>query len=190
MKKLILLLLLVPLSFKAIGQNIGKPTAISFGYYSQFALQPGFKVGTDFIFPASDYNVNKWLLSTQIGFFTNIGDDNNLVLNVEVGKRKTSSSKHVYHTFALGIGYRYQAKLNSFSTSLGSGKSSDKERIYKGYFLPTLSYEFGWNTHKKVAWFSKYAVGPTLSTQVESSLAMFLEVGMKISLISKNPGNE
>ncbi len=190
MKKLILLILLTPLSFMAFGQNIGKPTALSFGYYSQFALQPGLKVGTDFILPASSDKVKKWLFSTQIGFFSNIGDDNNLVLNVEVGRRKTNSSRHVYHTFALGLGYRYQAKLNSFSTSLGSGKSSNKERIYNGYFLPTLSYEFGWNIHKEVAWFSKYAVGPTLSTQVESSLAMFLEIGIKISLISKSSSNE
>jgi|GEM_PF-1384471 len=190
MKKLILLLLLTPLSFKALGQHVGKPRALSLGYYSQFAIQPGLKVGTDFILPTGNDHVKKWLLSTQIGFFSNIGDDDNLVLNIEAGRRKTNSSKHVYHTFALGLGYRYQAKLNSFSTHLGSGKSSDKERIYKGYFLPTLSYEFGWNTHKEVAWFSKYAIGPTLSTQVESSLAMFLEIGIKISLISKISSNE
>lgn len=180
-KQLIFLLLLCCVGFSQ-AQEQSRRLPITIGYFSQIVVQPGIKLGTELPLNVG-LNVadRQWLLSPQAGFFSNPGDDRNLVLNLEAGLRKKHSSKNHYNTYGLGLGYLRQAKVVSFAVNLGSGNTSDTERDSRGFFMPTLSHEWGWATHKKRSWYTKLSTGYRLFGPEENSLMLFAEIGIKLN---------
>lgn len=186
MKRLLYLLVLALITFSSKAQDAGKSIPITIGYYGHFAIQPGIKVGTEFKSEGIRIGQRDWLISPQFGFFSSPKDDNNLVINLESGFRKVNINKHRYNTFSVGLAYWRESKLTSFAVNLGSGNTESKEREGRGALLPTLSYTYGWGTHRNLSWYAKYSVGPAISGKRENVMAMFIELGIKFNLNRKD----
>lgn len=185
---LLFLFIISPLATSAQDAPSGFP--ISVGYFGHYAIQPGIKIGTEISLDGRVNDVRNWFVSPQLGFFTKPGDKNNYLINVETGIRKRKNSKNRYHSYALGIGYLIKSKLNSFSVNLGSGNTDGRNRVSTGHLLTTFNYEYGWNTDKPTQWYTKYSVGSTFSTNAESTVVMFIELGVKFRIAQTKSTDE
>ena len=159
----------------------------SFSYLGHLGFQPGVKVGLEMPLmgkpsSASPEDMRTWIIRPQAAFFTNPGDDQNLLINVETGIRMPISGKNAYRIISFGLGYLNQSKLQSFSVNLGNGQTDNKQRVSDHSLLPTLNYEYGWATHRKMSWFSKLSIGRRLFASNEDTMLLFLELGVKLKL--------
>jgi hypothetical protein len=179
MRQLLIVLIFLPGQFQLFAQKAAERLPVSIGYYSNYGFQPGLKVGTEFTL-AGD-SLKRWIISPQMGMFANPGDDRHTVLNLEVGRRRPKAGKTAYSTWSAGLGYLRQSKLRSYSVNLGSGKTSDSQRVNDAFVLPTISYEYGWGTHRKTSWDMNYAWGTRLLGNNEHSMMLLLEFGVKLN---------
>lgn len=177
-----LFILLVCLgSAPCFSQESADPERLAIGYYGHFGFQPGVRLSTSLsLNTTTNTSARQWLISPQLAFFTNPGDDRNLLAGVELGLKKPNSDKNAYHVWAIGLGYLAQSKFRSFSVNLGSGQTSDNQYVHNGFLLPTLSYEYDWATHRQTSWYMKYSVGQRMFGQEESSFMLFIELGAKL----------
>ena len=159
---------------------------VSFSYLGHIGIQPGLRVGLEMplIKPCPEKGVpkNNWVIRPQAAFFTNPRDDRHLLVNAEVGLKKARRGKNNYQLISFGLGWLNQSKLESFSVNLGNGQTDNEQRASDHFLLPTLNYEYGWATHRKVSWFSKLGLGHRLLGNKEESLMLFLEIGLKLKL--------
>ncbi len=146
---------------------------MSVGYFSLFANQPGIKGAVYFEAPSSDL-----FISPQVAYFSKDKDQTNWLLNLEIGKDFMQDGKNRYVSFAGGLGYWRQTTdaLNDH------GSSIFREAIIDSYVVPSISFEMGWR-YNQVGWYLKNSLGSKLGKDV-SSLVIFLELGLKISLTS------
>lgn len=178
MRQLLIILFILPTTLQLISQETTKRPPIAISYFSNYGFQPGLKVGTAFTLTGD--STRQWLISPQLGVFTNPGDDTNTLLNLDLGFKRPKPQKHAYSTWSAGLGYLRQSKLQSFSVNLGNAKTSDQKRVGDDFLLPTLSYEYGWATHRKISWYVKSAIGSRLLGRNEHSMMILLEFGIKL----------
>ncbi len=178
MKQLLIILFLSAGFYQAGAQESPGRPPVSVGYFSHYGFQPGLKIGT--MFPLAGDTLRQWVFSPQLGFFTNPGDDTNALFNLEVGYKRPKSGKHAYSQWSAGLGYLHQSKLQSFSINLGNGNTGDRQRVGDNFLLPTISYEYGWATHRKISWYLKPALGIRLLGRNEHSTMLLLEFGIRL----------
>lgn len=184
MRPLFIMLLVFTTPFALLSQEGAGRPPVSIAYFSNYGFQPGLKVST--AFPIAGDSLKQWLISPQLGVFTNPNDDTHTLLNLEAGLRKPKPGKNAYSTLAIGLGYLHQSKLTSFSVNLGTGKTGDRQRVGDNFLLPTISYEYGWATHKKIGWYIKPALGTRLLGRNEHSLMVLLEFGINLNYSFEN----
>ncbi|MCE7997009.1 MAG: hypothetical protein HEP71_33935 [Roseivirga sp.] len=178
MRSLFIMLLVLATPLVLFSQESAGRPPVSISYFSNYGFQPGIKVGTAFSL-AGD-STRQWLISPQLGVFTNPSDDTHTLLNLEAGLKRPKPGKNAYTTMAIGLGYLHQSKLQSFSVNLGSGQTGDRQRVGDNFVMPSVSYEYGWATHRKISWFGKCALGTRLLGRNEHSMMLLLEFGIKL----------
>jgi len=182
MKKWILLLMFLA-SVEVVAQEKESDPTWSVSYLGHIGFQPGLKLGLEMPLMGQATQVlpdemRTWIIRPQVGYFTNPGDDQNWLINVEAGIRKPIAGKNAYRIFSFGLGYLNQSKMNSFSVNLGNGQTDNRQRVSDHFLLPTLNYEYGWATHRKVGWFTKVGLGRR-SFGNHDSFMLFAELGIK-----------
>ena len=188
MKKWILFLMFLS-AVEAVAQveeaQREKDLTWSFSYLGHLGFQPGVKVGLEMPLmgkPSKPLpeDLRTWIIRPQAAIFSNPGDDRNLILNVETGIRKPLVGKNSYRLYSFGLGYLNQSKLNSFTVNLANGNTDSRNRVSDHFLLPTLNYEYGWATHRKMSWFSKVSLGRRLFGNHGDALMLFVELGVKL----------
>lgn len=189
---LTLILLLIGISmFGQEGESMKEKTNIPIfvGYYGPYGIQPGIKVGSQFDLKtraiAKDDLITKTsdvFISPQLGTFTRPGNHFSLVVNADVGYKIKKLKQKLYVAPSLGFGYLTEFQVLSNTINLATGEVSKKTRDRRGYFLPTVNFEFGQDPRKKIAWYSKFSYGRKMSTRLEDSAFFAVELGLKFNL--------
>lgn len=184
MKKSILILPFLLINTVIFAQNTSNQFPINISYYGHFAYQPGLKIGTTYIFKEwkGEEKVSQLTVNPQVGFYFFPEMSTNFVINTEIGYRRQHLDKPRYSTFSIGLGYMAEFQFIGFSTNIGNGNTTKKDRELHHLFMPTINYEFANQFNKRLDWFLKLSVGTKLSTQQESNAVLFTEVGVKYYL--------
>ena len=191
MRKIILLFLFscwMVFSSSAQEESEPKSIPISISYFGQSAIHPGIKVGTAFKLKSwsaskgEKVKLRDLVVQPQFAIYTRVGYNTNYYFLTDLGYRMQTQDKRFYMIFSGGLGYLMQSEHLGFSVDLGSGDHTNKNREFRGYFIPTVSYELGGNIKPKLGWFTKVAMGRQFSGAKENSSVLFLDVGVKIKL--------
>lgn len=171
-------------------QENGVPITIA--YSGHYGIQPGVRLGTELTRKQWDVSKERkgesltirksFYLRPQIGFYARPNVHNNFLVNVEFGYKKQKSHKKNYSSFSLGLGFLRRYQILSPTVDLGSGEVTNKDREAHNYLIPTVNYELGRTINTKIGWFNKFTLGTMISTEKESSLAFFHELGLKYYL--------
>ena len=183
--------LLLFLSTQLSGQQQTEGLPISIGYFGNFLIQPGVKIGTQF-------SIKNWqkektgkktftrssslLISPQLGLFTRIGDQTSFLLNGELGYKRQKLSGGLYTMFSAGLGYLSEHQIQSVKISLTDGRVTEKEWAQSSYFMPNLGFEFGHAFSPRLGWYNKYTYGLKINPDEESSTLFFVELGLRYYL--------
>lgn len=185
MKKTTILITFLLYGFSIWAQT-GIPVSIS--YFSPFGFQPGVKIGTSIVLenrqfekPNSSQSIS-WIATPQLGYYNRIGHHSNFLTQIDIGRKQRKKGKSKYYMPSIGIGYLYSKETLSNKINLGSGESSKGEIQRNGFFLPTVSYEWGRDIFEKMGWHIKLTCGRKISTKLEDAAFIALEFGLKFSL--------
>ena len=189
MKKTTLIYALLFTSSLVFSQNKSEGLPISVGYFGNFLIQPGAKIGAQF-------SLNKWetehegkkgnytkekriFVSPQVAFFSRPGNNMNLLVNADIGYQRKKMNQGSYSAVSLGLGYLLESQVVSIVYNLSDGSIKEKIREPRNYFLPTINYEFGHAIDFKTNWYMKFSLGSKLSPNRERSGVFFIELGMR-----------
>lgn len=185
MKKAIIILIFLCANIRLFAQSYSSRFPVTISYYGHYLYQPGLKIGTNYTLKRlQNENINNRIreltISPQVGFFFFPQTSTNLVLNTEIGYYQKPILDNNYFIVSVGLGYMAESQFIGLSTNIGNGSIIDKERELSHYFMPTINYEYGKEFRKRpVDWFIKLSTGMKLSTQQESSLVVFTELGVR-----------
>ena len=168
-------------------QNDSNHLPISIGLWANYFTQPGIKLETQVPIKnlASNSKIKQLYWAPQLGFFTYPQNHNGLLLGVDLGIKKRKEGRKMYSSYALGIAYLGQSRLNSFSVNLGDGSSGSSQRVWQSFFLGTLNYTLGRTATKGPGWYTKLSAGPKLQPGGESSFIAGMELGLTFNLNKK-----
>lgn len=164
---------------------------ITIGYFGQLAVQPGIRVGTEFLLGSKDVqrdrkggmrNKTKHLyIAPQIAFYGQQLRHNSLLLNGEFGYRSRIAGGKLYGALGAGLGYLSKWTLTGLSVSLSDGRMTrNYERT--GAFLPSLSGAFGGDLSERLGWYARGTFGWEIGAGRGTALTTFLELGLRFAL--------
>lgn len=165
-------------------QELPKSIPISVSYFSFAAIRPGIKVGTQLNMrqwqtEQDTAKINKsFYISPQFGIYSWPNVYTSTLLNAEFGYKRQQVGKKSHWALGAGLGYLRQSDIQSLVVNLGSGDTDDKIRETTGYFLPSVSGQFGSRLNNKMDWFTKITSGIRLAPDTESAFALFAEFGI------------
>ncbi len=173
------------------GQEKTKSIPLFVGYYGQYAIQPGGKIGTTISIKEWDKSadekkrLHQLFVSPQIGVFGRFNNHVSAVINADIGYRFITK-KDLYFSPSVGLGYMVSFQKTSMSVDLGTGKMSNTKREARHYFLPTGNLEVGHEAiTKKLGWYLKLTYGGKLFSSVENSGLLAAELGIRIRILTK-----
>ena len=197
--KLIVILFLLVLSITSNAQDSTKiAIPISVGYWGHYISNPGYKIGTQF-------NLAKWdkvkerkkktiikhksfFIKPEFGLYNKPLHHTGLLLNTDFGIEKSKNDRKWYSAKSIGIGYFRQ--INAGTTYELEGDDIIEKRFgSRGYFLPSLSYEFGQH-FKSISWYNKLSLASKIKYNTGLSAEGFYEIGIKFNLNLKKKTNE
>ncbi|MEM6965745.1 MAG: hypothetical protein AAF573_13335 [Bacteroidota bacterium] len=163
------------------GQEKSNNFPISIGYFSNYGFQPGVKVGTPFRIKnwETERFAKSYFISPQVGFYSWIGNDFNVLVNAEIGHQRFKNQKNTFSAFSIGLGYLAESEIISFDVNLSDG-NKEKNRELRNHFLTTINYEFGKKINSNWSWYGKPSWGWKLSDL--SSMVVLIELGLKFNL--------
>ena len=191
MKKAFTLLFILS-SAQLVAQEQSWPLKV--GLYAPFAIHPGIKIGTDLGVKSwqtedgSEIRSESLYASPEFSVFRRFGIHTNYLINADVGYQRKSNQRKLYASTALGLGFLMRDQIVGTTIDLSSGNTLAKEKEWRRYFLPTLNFEFGKNTARKMGWYSKVSYGRLISSEREDSGFFALEFGMR--WVWRNTTNE
>lgn len=165
---------------------------VSVGYFGHFIFHPGIKIGTQYDFKEWETRKERnkktiiknksFFVSPQLGFYSHPKNHSGLLLNVDVGYQRIKAKHGLYSAYSIGLGYL--THFNSGMTYVAESNGAIKAKKYasRGYFLPTINYEFGQKINDKMGWYSKISVGAKVWYNTRVSVESFTELGMKFNL--------
>ncbi len=175
---------LLPLHLHA--QKQAMPLTV--GYYGQVLVHPGVQLGTELTLKQwqaerEGNTIHKHLLLLpQLGFYNRPSVHSSGVLSAEVGYKRQPASRKSYHMVAAGLGYQARSEVLGLTVSLGNGEVTAKNRQWRHYLMPTLSYTYGRQVSPAWGWFTRATAGILLFGPTESSATLFTTFGVKINL--------
>ncbi len=191
MLKINIITVLLALTTTLAGQSETQSIPISVSYFSHLLFQPGVKVGTQI--SIKDWTKekenrlarNKQLaISPQLAYFANVGNNQNVLLNIDLDYRTQKAGRKFFSTWSVGLGYLAQFQVTALRLNLGDG-SKEKVRERWDHILPSVSYAFGKVINTKMSWYSKYTLGSKINFDGASTMMLFMEAGITYQ-ISKN----
>ncbi|GAB5521361.1 MAG: hypothetical protein RhofKO_36120 [Rhodothermales bacterium] len=172
---------LLGMSIAPCAQAQPKHRPISVGYVGHYLIQPGAKVGTQFELGSASNAVQPcWVVSPQLGLYTRPGNETTVLVNAEVGYRRSKRDRPFYRGAGLGLGYLAKSEVLGRTVRLGDGGTAGTERELWHFVLPTLTYEWGWRVSPQRAWYIKHTLGRTLSPVRDGQMVMFVELGLTL----------
>ena len=185
--------LLSLISFSHSAQSQGKEIPITFGLYAPYGIQFGGKVGTVINLKKWDTekekkgnnhtNLKTYFVSPQIGLFVRLRNHTSLLINSDLGFKNVKEKRRFYKAYSLGLGYLNTFQITSSTFDLSTGEIVAKKRERRGYFLPTLNFEFGKEAKSRIGWYSKFSFGRKFSSKIENSTFLALELGLKVRFL-------
>ena len=177
------------------GQSEAKGIPISIGYFSHAFVQPGVKLGTQLRLKQWNREATRkgtvversdeLFLSPQIGFFTWPGNNLSGLVNLEAGYLLPHPKHRLYSAFSLGVGYLATFDRESITIGLGDGSTTAAAYNRRDFIVPTLNYELGKHLTSFVGLFVKGSLGQRISFTGNVATAIYLEIGAKFYLPSK-----
>lgn len=180
-KLVFILALLFSLISEGRGQSLSLPIHLS--YYSPYFLQPGAKLGTSVeLMDVSGNGKDRTLsLSPQVAFFSQLGVNQNYLLNAELNLSRQREDKKRVQGFGIGLGYLLSSKNLGPVVNLGSAEVSSGERENASFVLPTLSYSLGLRPDKGPPWQVKFFLGRKISFEDQGELFFGFETGISLN---------
>ncbi|MEM8908685.1 MAG: hypothetical protein AAGD05_12620 [Bacteroidota bacterium] len=186
MKNIVLLALI--LFWVKLGHSQNQKLPISVSYLGQLAYQPGLKIGSHFELKnwtttAKQFTkLKSFYISPQIGFFTQPNAHTSYLINADFGYKRIKSHNQKYSAWSIGLAYMLQSQIIEWQVHLNDG-SKEKIRANWNWFLPTLNYEFGQAIHTNLHWYGKFSYGIKMAPNRESTMLLFVELGIKFNLL-------
>jgi hypothetical protein len=192
MKKIALLIFMLGSISISKAQSLFEGTPITIGYFGHWGIHPGMKIGTDL-------NLKSWqkekekkkitvtktrslFVSPELGFYSHNQNHQGLLLNVDIGYRKIKDRFGLYSAFSVGIGYMRQFNAGVTYDVQDDGSFKKKALPSRGYFLPTLNYEFGQEINQRWGWFGKFSAGAKMPYNTGVVAETYFESGLRINL--------
>lgn len=134
--------LLLPHITKAQREDSSSPWAIKLQYAGEFALHPGFSVGTDYTIRSGNWFTLHW--DTEVGGYVHKENNSALFLQSTLGIRFTAKFA-LFADIQAGIGYMLSMPYGDVYRVDDSGNMNLQGRPVSSHFKPTLSLLFGWD---------------------------------------------
>ena len=196
-----LLLFLLALGTTAVGQTASQSTQYYLGYYGQFGITPGTRVGADIPLKSWEKENSKGttrysslVVSPSLGYFSNRNNHNSLLGNVELGLKTQRQDSPWWSMVSLGSGYlaRYQVTANTVNLQ-GEITGREHERI--DYLMPSLNFAVGHAFSNKLGGYAKLGLGTrrllqSNSTNPSNSAMYMLELGIRFSPSGSAPATK
>jgi len=160
------------------------------GYYGHVLIQPGIRLGVQLPLQqwAGQQNdgalAESLVLHPQVGMFTRPGVNTSGTISCEAGYQRQRSNRKANSTYAVGMGYQARSEVLGVTVSVGSGEVTDKDREWRHYFMPTISYRYGHTLNQKLGYYAKATTGLLVGNE-ESSMLLFTEFGITIHLFKQ-----
>ena len=188
------LLILLFCTQQSIAQSPSDAIPISIGYFGHGAIRPGVKVGVDIPLKAlSGENAdretaksghNTLYLSPQLAGFSRHNFYTGLLVNAELGIRRTWNGRRFSLAYGIGLGYLNRWEVLTVTADF-NGKVVSRERERRGHLLPTATAEIGYNLSSKLNLYVKPSYGMQFSSGRERAGNFFFELGLKLFLINQ-----
>ncbi len=188
MKKYLLLFFVLS-SWHLLAQKKGS-NSVHFGLYGPYFTQPGLNVGAslDLKFwevqtSTGGNRLNSIFVSPQTGFFVRPGIHSNYILSADFGYKRQNKNRRVYVATGLGLAYLLRNQTLGTTIDLSNGNTTNKDKEWRSFFLPSVNIEFGKNSQKKAGWYVKSSYGRAFSSRFENAGFFALEFGIRVKII-------
>ena len=104
------------------------------------------------------------------------------MVNADFGYRRLKTERRSFSSVSISLGYLMQSQIISVVYNLSDGSIKEKNREQRGFFVPTINYEFGRVINSTLSWYSKYSLGAKFSADIERPMVLFVEAGIKLNL--------
>lgn len=158
---------------------------LTLSYSGNYLIHPGLRVGYEYPLRSLDSGSPasvQLFLHPQIGTFTIIDRNFNVLVGSDVGIRRQKEGKKSASALSLGLHFLGESEKLGFAVDLGSGDRSNVEREWRSYLLPTLNYEWSTSMGQKNRFFTKFNWGYALNTNRESEMYLLIDLGIKFSM--------
>lgn len=193
MRRLGLIIILIGATFSSQAQSdFMEKKPISISYFGHYGFHPGLKIGTQYDWRSWEKRKEKkkrtkvktksLFVSPQLGMYVHPGNHTGLLLNADFGYQRVKDRFGFYSAWSVGLGYLTQFNAGTTYVRESDGSITAKKWASKGYFLPTLNYEFGQQITDQIGWFGKMSVGSRLGYNTGVSFENFTELGIKLNL--------
>ncbi len=174
--------------FNLCAQEI-KDNLFTVAYFAPYSTQYGGKLGYSYTLEkwekVESSKIKSFYIHPQIGVFARRSNHTSIIFNTDFGYKSRKVERKFYLATSISLGYLAQSQITSSSVNLGTGEIQNRQRQWRGYFLPTINYEFGKEVKRHLGWYFKFSLGRKISSKLENSAFFGAELGLKISLINK-----
>ena len=189
MNRFYLILLMCTLGvLSARAQGAFAEPELTLGYFSNSFIHPGLKVGAQFKlkdWEQSERRSFQTFWSPQASFYSNLGNDRNLLFTAEGGIMTQKIGKKASHALSLGLGYLNESELLDVRVNLGSGDIENGDRDIRNYMLAMLNYSFDRQINERLSWYLKGSYAYRMANNGLSSALVFLDFGLKVRINGK-----
>lgn len=161
-----------------------RPAYFDVGLTGHFLSQPGLSIAYQLElkeWEKSEIKKRSLFIRPGVSIFSRINYNTNIVAGSEIGIKMAKTDKNFYSSFGLGGNYLLQSEV-LFTTVNLQGEVVSKKREPRHYFLPMLSYRFGWEFSNGIGWYSRFSGGMKLSPSYSNILMLFGEVGLNFKI--------
>ncbi len=180
---LILILMFWMNEYNSHAQDHNK-TEVSIGYFGPIAIEPGAKLGANFL--VKQFEKSRLFLNAHTGFFAKNLDNSNYLVGAELAWRLQKKDKKSTTTFSLGTSYLFQQEVIDFTVNL-EGEITNKHKMNRQLVMPALNYEYArfikpnWMGYLKIG----YGQQINLSNNGPHRGVLLWEFGVRYSLNRK-----
>jgi|GEM_PF-6513849 len=195
--KIMLIVSLSLIGFAATAQQGTSNRSLDIGYFGQFLMQPGIRIGKSIPLQSRQkfqelgirqYDQTRTLfLQPSLGYFQQFRTHRTLIFSADVGYtfQKKKPKGHAFHSLALGLGYQLSADLVSYSISLSDGSITDKNWVNRQALLPMFSYTHGFPVQQQLSAYYRLVLGQAFEFSDRNTASLFAELGLRYYFTTK-----
>lgn len=187
LKPLLSLCILVTFSTSVLAQNNIKLIDASLSYIAPMAIRdPGLKLGLGVSFyqwtsqkkGSSKTFEHHLILEPQVAYFGSTNYYYSTLSNLDIGWKWQKLESRSHSRIALGLGLNNRSEVLTLSANF-DGTSSVSERERRNYFIPTISYQWAYQTYKNMDLFTRASAGINFSSEHPNFKSLLIEFGVR-----------